>query len=172
MGSSEQGADATDNRWLVIPRTLCFVFNGEDVLLMKRSPTRRIFPNQYNGVGGHVERDEDPYQCALREIKEETGLDVHTLTLRGIHNIDAGQQSGIIMFVFTAQSDSRAVIDNPDEGTLHWVPQQQVMQLDLVEDLPQIVPRILTMPKSSPPYHAHVSYDDHDIIQLRFSTEV
>ncbi|PJF37889.1 MAG: hypothetical protein CUN55_19790, partial [Phototrophicales bacterium] len=61
MGANEQGANVTSGRWLTIPRTLCFIFNGDDVLLMKRSPHRRVFPNCYNGVGGHIERDEDPY---------------------------------------------------------------------------------------------------------------
>ncbi len=28
------------------------------------------------GVGGHIELDEDPIQAALREVKEEVGLDV------------------------------------------------------------------------------------------------
>ena len=55
MSASEQGADATAGRWLTIPRTLCFVMNGSDVLLMKRSPHKKIFPNRYNGVGGHIE---------------------------------------------------------------------------------------------------------------------
>ena len=30
MGASEQGANATEGRWLVIPRTLSFVRNGEE----------------------------------------------------------------------------------------------------------------------------------------------
>src|SRR5262245_52850594 len=72
MGAVEQGANATQNRWLTIPRTLCFVLNGNDVLLMKRAPHKRVFPNRYNGVGGHIERDEDPLASARREIKEET----------------------------------------------------------------------------------------------------
>ncbi|MEL6271862.1 MAG: hypothetical protein AAFR22_18795, partial [Chloroflexota bacterium] len=54
MGAKEQGADATQGRWLVIPRTLCFVLNGDDVLLMKRAAHRRVFPNRYNGAGLRV----------------------------------------------------------------------------------------------------------------------
>ncbi len=33
MGAKEQGADAIAERWLTIPRTLCFIQNGDDVLL-------------------------------------------------------------------------------------------------------------------------------------------
>ena len=170
MGANEQGADATQNRWLTIPRTLCFVLNGSDVLLMKRAPHKRVFPNQYNGVGGHIERDEDPLTSAKREILEETGLTVTNLQLRAIYNIDAKAATGIVLFVFTAESDTREVIAN-NEGTLHWIAQNEVSQLDLVEDLPIILPRVLGMSKADTPLFVHVSYDQQDRIQMRFADE-
>ena len=60
-------------RYVVVPRTLCFVFHENDVLLIKRSPFRRLFPNKINGLGGHVEQDEDVYGAVVREIKEGRG---------------------------------------------------------------------------------------------------
>ncbi|MBA3870017.1 MAG: NUDIX domain-containing protein [Anaerolineae bacterium] len=170
MGANQQGADATQNRWLTIPRTLCFVLNGSDVLLMKRAPHKRVFPNQYNGVGGHIERDEDPLTSAKREILEETGLTVSNLQLRAVYNIDAKATTGIILFVFTAESDSREVTPN-DEGTLHWIPLQVVSDLDLVEDLPIILSRVLAMGNKDAPLFVHVSYDQQDYIQMRFADE-
>lgn len=168
MGANEQGAGATDGRWLTLPRTLCFVLNGDDVLLMKRAPHKRVFPNQYNGVGGHIERDEDPLEGARREIREETGLDVHRLDLRAVYNVDAGDATGIVLFVFVGYSDMRDVVDCT-EGTLHWVPLAEVTQLDLVEDLAILLPRILHMQPGEPPLFVHVSYDADDQIQMRFA---
>lgn len=168
MGANEQGANATQGRWLTIPRTLCFVTNGEDVLLMRRAPHKRVFPNQYNGVGGHIERDEDVYNSAKREILEETGLHVDNLRLRAVYNIDAREETGIVLFVFTGVSQSREVTAN-DEGTLHWVRKNVVMQLDLVEDLPMIFPRILDMKDADAPLFVHVSYDADDCIRMRFA---
>jgi len=167
MGANDQGADATQNRWLAIPRTLCFVFNDNNILLMKRAPTRRIFPNRYNGLGGHVERGEEPLQGVIREVKEESGLSVYNVHLRGIHHIDAGQDTGIMMYIFTAWSDGRAVMGDEREGTLHWIPRDDVLKLDLVEDLPLVLPRLLDDKTSM--WFAHVSYDDHDNIQIRFN---
>lgn len=169
MGAQQQGADATKGRWVTIPRTLSFVFNGDDVLLMKRAAHKRVFPNQYNGLGGHIERDEDPLTSARREIQEESGLQVRDLRLRAVHNIDAGQNSGIMLFVFTAISDSREVQSDEREGTLHWVAPDQLEQLDLVEDLPLILPRLLTLPTDAPPMFVHVSYNEADVIQMRYA---
>lgn len=171
MGANEQGANATHNRWLTIPRTLSFVFNGGDVLLMKRAAHKRVFPNQYNGLGGHIERDEDPLTSAIREIREESGLDVRDASLKAIYNIDAGEATGILLLVFTAYSDQRDVTAN-SEGTLHWVARDDVYGLDLVEDLPLILPRILTMQASDPPLFVHVSYDEQDAIRMRFANDL
>lgn len=168
MGANEQGANATDGRWLAIPRTLCFLLNGDDVLLMKRSPHKRIFPNRYNGVGGHIERDEDPLTSARREIHEETGITPHSLKLCAVYNVDAGEATGIILFVFTAQADSRDVTAN-DEGTLHWVKRGEISTLDLVDDLPMLLPRILALGADEPPIFYHVSYDSNDVIQMRIA---
>lgn len=168
MGAKQQGADATNNRWLTIPRTLSFVLNGDDILMMKRAPHKRVFPNQYNGLGGHIERDEDPLTGAIREIKEESGLDVHDVRLRTIHNIDAGEETGIILFVYTAISDRRELITDTSEGTLEWIPKRKILEVDLVEDLPYLIPRVLEMKDNDAPVYAHVSYNADDEIILKF----
>lgn len=168
MGAKQQGADATENRWRTLPRTLSFVMNGDDVLLLKRAAHKRVFPNQYNGLGGHIERSEDPLTGAIREIEEESGLKVHSLRLRSIHNIDAGEASGILLFVYTAISDSRAIPQDTAEGRLEWIPKSKIFDLDLVEDLPDLLPRILDMEEHQQPMYAHVSYDAADVIQIRF----
>lgn len=171
MGAEQQGADLTQDRWLVMPRTLSFVTNGDDVLLIKRAAHRRVFPNKYNGLGGHVEREEDPATGALREIEEESGLRVHSLQLRSIHNIDAGGPTGILLFVFTARSDTRNLRDNPTEGKLEWIAKDRVFDLDLVEDLPALLKRVFAMQAGQPPLYAHVGYDSADDIVLRFHGE-
>ncbi len=168
MGAKQQGAELTRDRWLVIPRTLCFVTNGADLLLIRRAAHKRVFPNKYNGLGGHIERDEDPATSALREIEEESGLRVHSLRLRSIHNIDAGGGTGILLFVYTALSDTRNLRDDCPEGKLEWVAKDRIFELDLVEDLPELLARIFAMSDDQPPLHAHVSYDSADKILLRF----
>lgn len=166
MGASQQGTDALEGRWVVIPRTLCFVINDDAVLLMKRGPHRRVFPNQYNGLGGHIERDEDPLTSARREISEECGLDVPALRLVAVHTIDTGAANGILLFVFVGHSHNRNVISDDREGTLEWVALERLNTLNLVEDLPLILPRYLTATILS---FAHVTYDASDTLHLHYA---
>ena len=167
MGAHEQGADATAGRWLTIPRTLCIVTHGSDVLLLKRGPQRRVFPNKYNGVGGHLERDEDALSGAIREVREETGLEVSGVLFCGCSHVDAGQGTGILLLIFRAEAASREFTDS-SEGMLEWIPQARVLDYDLVEDLPVILPRVLAMQPGDPPFFAHLSYDESDRIRLVF----
>ncbi len=139
MGAKGQGADAIAGRWLTINRTLCFLTYGDDVLLLKRAMTKRVFPGLYNGVGGHIEQDEDPLTGAIREIREETGLSVAQPALRGVLHVDAGADTGIMVFVFSAGAPSRDVVAN-DEGTLEWVPRERIGDLPLVEDVLSAAP--------------------------------
>ena len=173
MGRVDQGVSDSRGRYRVIPRTLCFITHGEDLLLLRGAPDKRIWPNQYNGIGGHIEPDEDVLTAALREIHEETGLEVHELRLRGVINVSVGEaEAGIFLFVFTAQATSRCFTPSP-EGTLEWVPLEQVMEGDfvddLVEDLPLILPRLLSLPADEPPFFAHYAYDRNDELIVTFA---
>ena len=140
------------SRYLVVPRTLCFVFYEDEVLLIKRAANRRIFPNKINGLGGHVERDEDVYTSAEREIREEAGIEVQDLWLAGVVNVDgvAGQADvvtgdgipGVMLFVFTAVARDKEVCSS-EEGELFWANVTAVSELDWVDGDPGLLERSL-----------------------------
>ncbi len=46
---------------------------AQKLLLLKRAPSKKLYPNLYGFVAGHVEPSESLEQAALREIEEETG---------------------------------------------------------------------------------------------------
>ena len=168
MGQADQ--KVIKGRYQVAPRTLCFVTHGDDVLLLRGAPTKRLWPNKYNGAGGHVEPDEDVRSAALREIHEETGLEVRDLRLRGVINlpVDTEDNTGIMVFIFTAAAETREVQPS-EEGTLEWVPRERLLALDLVEDLPTLLPRVLAMKANDPPFFAHYRYDEEDRLVVTFS---
>jgi 8-oxo-dGTP diphosphatase len=157
------------NRYQVIPRTLCFVMHGDEVLLLLGGPTKRLWAGLYNGLGGHVEPGEDIYSSAIREVKEEAGLDVHDVLLRCVVHADAGDPAvGILFFVFTAVADGKHVQPS-DEGTLEWVPIDALPAERLVEDLPVLLPKILGMRPTEPPLFAAYSYDVNDRLAISFA---
>jgi 8-oxo-dGTP diphosphatase len=159
------------DRYMAYPRTLTFLLNGEDILLIRRSPDAHLFPGMFNGVGGHIEQGENVLSAAQREVHEETGLDVPNLMLRCLLHVDEGaNRPGVLVFVFVGHVQQREVIES-SEGTLHWVLLERIEKLNLMPDLPPILSRILATPTSMSPIFAHSSISpDGKNWEIHFTT--
>ncbi len=79
---------ADRNRYAVIPRTLIFLFDRENVLLIMGASNKNIWANKLNGIGGHIERGENVIQSAKRELFEETNIVNQSLWISGNILID------------------------------------------------------------------------------------
>ncbi len=158
MKASDQGVENPDYQpYTVIPRTLVFVTSNNpttdshELLLLRGAADKRLWPNRYNGLGGHVEPGEDVHRAARREVMEEAGLAIDELTLRAVISIDADDRQalahedrrpGVMVFVFHATTSNRSVIAT-EEGAPEWVAEHELYQLPLVDDLYELLPRIM-----------------------------
>lgn len=155
-------------RYQIIPRVLIFATRGEDILLLKGAPNKRLWANLYNGVGGHIEQGENVLSAAKREFKEETGLELINPWLCAVVMIDTGKPIGIGMYVFRGET-SGETLQPSDEGNLEWVPQDKIHDLPLVEDLPILLPKTLSLSPDGFPLFAQYYYDERDNLVIEFS---
>ena len=109
--------------------TLCYIENNNQYLMLHRTKK----PNDINegkwiGVGGHVERDESPEECLVREVREETGLTLTAYKFRGLVTFVNNKCESELMCVFTADGYAGELI-TCNEGELRWVDKTQVPNL-------------------------------------------
>ena len=150
--------DATRRRHLVRLATVAFVRNGDDLLLMRHPESSDRFRGRWNGIGGHVEAGEDVRAAARRELREEAGIDLPDLRLRCVIHETGLAGSAYVVFVFVGKTRTRNF--RAAAGLqLAWQPLAKLDQIQLVADLPELLPRIL---QADEPCFATQAFDGGD----------
>jgi 8-oxo-dGTP diphosphatase len=114
--------------------TLCYVKRGEKTLMVHRiKKANDMHAGKWNGLGGKLEPGETPEECAIREIREESGLTVTKPELKGLLTFPAfAKDEDWYAFVFVAREFEGELIDSP-EGVLQWIDDAELVNLNLWE---------------------------------------
>jgi 8-oxo-dGTP diphosphatase len=114
--------------------TLCYVRRNNQTLLVHRiKKANDMHQGKWNGLGGKLEPGETPEECAIREIREESGLEVAYPLLKGVLTFPAfANDEDWYAFVFVATSFSGELIESP-EGVLAWIDDSELLSLNLWE---------------------------------------
>ena len=105
--------------------------NNQYLMLHRNKKEKDINKDKWIGVGGHIEKDETNDQCIVREVKEETNLDLIDFKLKGevVFDIDGYLE---IMYVYTS-SNFKGEMKDCNEGTLVWIDKDKVLDLNIWE---------------------------------------
>ena len=113
--------------------TLCYIEKDGRWLMMHRvKKDQDENAGKWIGIGGHLEENESPDECIRRECREEAGMELTDLQLRGIITFILPAWGNELTFLYTAKSDKEE-LPPCDEGVLQWVPIQDVLSLPLWE---------------------------------------
>ena len=114
--------------------TLCYVrHQGKTLMLFRNKKKNDVHEGKWNGLGGKLEPGESPEECAIREVKEESGLHVESPELRGVltfPEFTPGHDWYVFVYEFNGFSGT---ISDCDEGELKWVPDDEILSLVLWE---------------------------------------
>lgn len=113
---------------------LAYIEKDEKYLMLLRNK-RKVDMNKgkYVGIGGHIEAGETKEEAMIREIKEETNLNVLHYTYRGLIYFNNGNiEDEMNMYLFIVD-DFNGELKECDEGSLYWVNKRDIFNLNLWE---------------------------------------
>jgi 8-oxo-dGTP pyrophosphatase MutT (NUDIX family) len=104
---------------------------GASVMLTRRSARLKSHPNQWALPGGRIDDGETPLEAAMREVREEVGLQLTTDNLLGQLD-DYPTRSGYVMtpFVFWLDDDQEPVAEPGEVASIHRISIRERMRAD------------------------------------------
>lgn len=116
----------TENAELTV---LCLIEDHNRILLQNR------VKNDWKGYslpGGHVEPGESFVDAVIREMKEETGLEIRNPKLVGVKQFPI-KNGRYIVLLFKTTEFSGSVVSS-EEGQMEWVEYNRLAEVKTVDD--------------------------------------
>mgnify|MGYP000885897431 CR=1 FL=1 len=89
-----------------------------EVLVQNR---KKSYPG-WSFPGGHVEPGESVHDCAVREVREETGLVVQDLAYCGlVHWVHQDSDDRYLCFMYKTSRYEGSLLPDTEEGTQFWM---------------------------------------------------
>ena len=131
------------------------------LMLYRNKKKKDINKNKYIGVGGHVEIGETPDEAIVREVKEETGLDLLSFINRGlVYFVLNGYEEE--MYIYTSL-DFKGELIECNEGELSWIEKDKVMSLPIWEGDKYFLKHLLEDEKY---FEMRLIYEDDKLIEV------
>lgn len=114
------------NAWII---AAAIIRDGDRILLIEEE---RLGKRQLNTPGGRVRPYELPSETAIRETKEETGLDIKVLGLVAVIEGTWPDGANFARFVFEAEKIGGE--EKPEKDTkLHWLTMEEILETSHLE---------------------------------------
>lgn len=104
------------------------IIKDKELLMIEEKRDSGI--NQWNFPSGRIEKNEDIMVAAIREVKEETGLDVELLLTTGVYNFTSDSSDQVILFHFIGEIVSGEVSLREEAITnFKWVHSKDILAM-------------------------------------------
>ena len=114
--------------------TLCYIEKDGAYLMIHRVKKKNDEnKDKWIGIGGKLEAGESPFDCARREVLEETGLTLKNIRYRGIITFVSNIYGTEYMHLFSSDSFVGEIKGDCDEGNLEWIKKQDLYSLPMWE---------------------------------------
>ena len=137
--------------------TLVYAIRRDEVLLHQRvkDPNKGLWV----APGGKLEPTESPTECAVREMREETGLELVDPVLRGVMvEVSPRPDYQWITFIYAATRWTGDLAPAPGIGEFRWVRIPEVFSLAIPPTDRIFFARVVRL--ADPPFLLKFTYDE------------
>ncbi len=120
---------------------LCLIEDGDRILLQNR--VKKDWQG-YTLPGGHVEQGESFVDAVVREMKEETGLDIVNPRLVGVKQFPTENGRYIVLLFKATQWFGN--VTSSEEGVMEWVAYSCLSEMKTVSDLEELL-KVMNTPE-------------------------
>ena len=141
--------------------TLTYITDGDRILLIEKKTG--MGSGYLNAPGGHIELEETKVEAAIRETKEETGLDVSDLEERGALYFQFKDGIRMLGYVFFTSTWSGTLIDECEETRPFWTTITELDYSKMWEDDKLWLPMAL----EGKQFDAYFIFDDRTMLDSK-----
>ena len=117
----------------MLQTTLCYIERDGCYLMLHRiKKAQDVNRDKWVGIGGKFREGESPEDCLLREVRDETGLTLHSWRFRGIVTFVSDEWGTEYMHLFDSSDFCGNLIDC-DEGELAWIDRDALLEKPIWE---------------------------------------
>lgn len=109
---------------------MCMVYKGDMILVINR--TKSDWPG-LSFPGGHLEENETLEESVVREMKEETGLEIKNPKLCAIKEWDWGNGVRYLGLLYKT-NDFKGKLKSSSEGEVFWINKKDINKYELSQD--------------------------------------
>jgi len=107
----------------------CYLIKDNKVIVTKYNKGNKK-EGYYDIPGGKIDDDELPKQTAIREMKEETGIDIKSLKYKGIITIEYPDRK--FLFDVFISSEYEGNPNDFEENTSEWIEINELLQKEKI----------------------------------------
>ncbi|NCB03365.1 MAG: NUDIX hydrolase, partial [Spirochaetia bacterium] len=128
------------------PEDVILINEENEVLFLVRNRLDDFQPKKYCFPGGHVEKGEDYKYAGVRELVEETGVN---LSQDDVVDVGTYTDNKIVIHYFTAKvkkEELNIFLDEREHESYEWVPMNKVHEYPLILNLKENLEKVISIP--------------------------
>lgn len=107
-----------------------------ELLLLKRSTNTEFGPGLWGFPAGHIEENENPQECALRELDEEIGTTHRIKLIRNLEPVRDSFYGGVYeIYIFHFRWISGDIVLNHEHTDFAWVNKYNYTHYDVMDGI-------------------------------------